>query len=143
MITVYTDRKYMKNHKLVLGVDSYFNGLIIEDTLKADDNYILNSIDGSKLAPNYGFVITPFGITDYAHISTGCKAALTCKRVRDSDIVVSVDECGSNALEFILNNFDDVNVYMSYPRSMPRSKFKLMMNGIEVYESSKKNKYWK
>lgn len=56
---------------------------------------------------------------------------------------MSVDECGSNALEFILNNFDDVNVYMSYPRSMPRSKFKLMMNGIEVYESSKKNKYWK
>lgn len=143
MVKLYTDKSFIGSKKLIDAIDEYFYGFIATVGVDASNSSELKTIDKSRLAPNMGYVITPFGATDYDGISTGCKAAILCRWAQHKDVVISLIECGQNAIDFIFENFDNIHVYLPYETDILDSGKQILVNDKKAYDFYDKAKNWR
>lgn len=142
MIKLYTSKDSIpKSYKLVENIDVYFDGMILMVGANNSDNKELELIDKSTLDKSKSHVITPFGVTDLTHISTGCKAALLAKRVQNN-VVLGIQECGNNVLRYMLNNFDNISLYCPYPRVLPYTENIIVVNNKKAYDYEDARSNW-
>lgn len=114
MLNIYvTDRPedIPKNLELIRDVEAKFKELELIGTDL--DKYLIEKIDkGMYLDKN--FFIDRFGAKLYIdYLSTGCKAALCVANYPNS--IIDTRECGTNALDYIVNNCTDGNILTSEP----------------------------
>lgn len=113
-LKLYTNKKYISNKdNFIEYVDVYFDSFATYH--KIDGKYAdeLRVLDRSKLSDCYGNIVTPFGTTGFENISTGCKTTMLCRAYQNSDKIISLEECGSNAIEYIFEHFDNISIYMT------------------------------
>lgn len=111
MIYIYKSSENIDITKLLYNVSSYFNGYI---TSKEFDDKELNAmkiIDNAKLVDkNIGTIVTPRGVTDIDHLSSGCKTVITYIKMLKGEIsdktFIDISSCGINAIEYIFSLAD-------------------------------------
>ena len=106
-----------KRTKSVLhDVEIYFNSFYdFTEFNKPIYKKIVRKIDNAILDDN-GIIQSPIGKCTLKDISTGCKSILLLVYLKDSDIIVPLNECGLNAIDvaFELGASMDLYGYLSY-----------------------------
>lgn len=140
MLTIYTKKDSCKK---IIDVESRFRMLIRDGETFSNDAYtkIMKKID--NISERRGNIITSrFGETLIESLSSGCKAVLLAVYYHDSDIAVSVDECGENALKVLFKIAEKINlqVYVSNYIKVNESDIecivsdKLCKGGYAIYQ---------
>lgn len=143
MFKLYTDkRKIPENFELIEFVDAYFDAEVIMEPLSLYDNTELKAIDKSQLDKSMLNVVTPFGAISLYGISTGCKTVLLAKRFQNSNKVINILECGNNALEYILEHYDNVCLYCKREKSLPYTEKQVIVNDKRAYNFAKASSNW-
>ena len=95
------------NSKLNFDIDGEFLGIKVSDT--PTNRKIISSIEqGEYISPT--FFKDRFGAKLFiTELSTGCKAALL---VANSNLEVDLQECGYNAVNYIIMNLDKGNIVL-------------------------------
>ena len=108
------------------------------------DVQLINMIEGASVHGS-GCLIDRFGIRFFPEgLSTGCKAALL---VKPGGMPVSLEECGYNAIHFIINYCDGAVVtrvpqgdYMDYCEGTERTPI-FLVNGVKLTTVPELNAY--
>lgn len=112
MLNIYTSK--LKPKKLVKDIEQMFNTLRISGEKFNEKIYtdIMKSIDNVQYRDD-DIIETAFGKTLIDNLSTGCKAAILSVFYNKTDTIVSIDECGTNAIMvlFRLASKIDLSVY--------------------------------
>ena len=111
MVKLYSeDFELPKDLKAIDQVSLYFKGNIHKGNIDEKDLLIMKTIDNvSNFDPLSGAITTPFGITLIDNLSSGCKTCLVinhCLKRGIEDIAISLERCGSNALDLALELLD-------------------------------------
>ena len=109
MIKIYTNKKNSENY--VIFNDSFFNLNTSNETMSDKEAAIIYQIDNAKLLSEKR-IETKFGIGNIRNLSTGCKTVLNI--VKHPDMIVCVDGCGTNVLDYIFQ-MEDANILMTSP----------------------------
>lgn len=110
----------------------------------SDDIRIIKMIENAEVSDS-GYLIDRFGVRFFPEgLSTGCKAALL---VKPEGKPVSLEECGYNAIHFIINYCDGAVVtrvpqgdYMDYCEGTDRTPI-FLVNGVELTTVPELNAY--
>lgn len=112
MLNIYTSK--LKPKKLVKDTEQMFNTLRISGEKFKEKIYtdIMKSIDNVQYRDD-DIIETAFGKTLIDNLSTGCKAVILSVFFHKTDTIVSIDECGTNAIIvlFRLASKIDLSVY--------------------------------
>lgn len=109
MIKVHTNKKDSENY--VIFNDLFFNLNTSNESMSDKEASIIYQIDNAKLLSDKR-IETKFGIGNIRNLSTGCKTLLNI--VKHPDMIVCVDECGTNVLNYIFQ-MKDANILMTRP----------------------------
>ena len=140
MLTLYTE--YDKCN-VITDVEAWFYTIQNRniDFSKKVYRYIMKTIDNAKYIGDM-MVETPYGKTLVTNLSSGCKATLLAVHYAGTDTAVSLDECGSNAIDLIfkLSEKVDIKAYTSsyivpnYEEARCIIDGKLYTGDMEIYK---------
>lgn len=134
MLKIYISKKDVpkRNNRFIESVDMFFNSIMYNLSITDKDMYYMSSIDKADYVGN-GRIKTVFGDTTIENLSTGCKALILLNHYKDR--VISINECGENALDYVYKDNAEGNIYLSfaiYPNEYnPKKKVVLCRNGRE------------
>ena len=111
MVKLYSeDFELPKDLKAIDQVSLYFRGNIHKWNIDEKDLELMKTIDNvSNFDSSRGAITTPFGITLIDNLSSGCKTCLVinhCLKRGIEDIAISLERCGSNALDLAFELLD-------------------------------------
>ena len=134
MIILYTDKsKIPDGYKLIIANDSYFDAYVA-DNITSEDLKVMQEIDRVlKYYEESDKIETPYGITNIFDLSTGCKTYINLLHLTESDkTVISLNECGANVLNIILDTINSKRsyqpVYLSIPTEVIKCNKELRFN---------------
>jgi len=122
VLRIYTDMKYIPTgYSVVLYNDSYFDSCTKEKrlTFRNESLGAIKIIDKADLVDaRNGTILTPFGLTDLNHLSTGCKTLVNILETSANEsLIFSLNECGANVLSAIVgllnNSPEEFKVYLT------------------------------
>lgn len=138
MIHLYTSKRCIpKDKKLIESADAYFDALISTDGMRFDelDRKIMKLIDRASIVSE-GFMKTPYGDhVDLGYLSTGSKTLILINHA-DENRIINISGCGRNALEWVFNQFDDKNYYLSYCITPNKMNPTIVNNRKKIYTNS-------
>lgn len=141
MIQIYKSREQIKSkgYKLIENIDIEFNSMIASNEIHLDntDAEMIRVLDNACIVNNKIRIMkTPYGdAVDICNLSTGCKACILQNHLKSSDTVISLEQCGRNAIKHALN-FDNRKYLMRFctiPADL-KLKHKVLMNN-KIYNS--------
>lgn len=114
MIQLYKSKRAVHNSlELIEDIDTKFDYLYYSGVINLDstDFKIMKQMDRIKRCDGQ-FMTTPYGSgISVTKLSTGCKTCLLARRLKD--VVISLDQCGPNALDVALG-MDNRQYLMSF-----------------------------
>lgn len=130
---IYLDEVSLDKDRTVRFVDLKFDAVRFNIRFNDRDRIYLKEIDNAELKEN-NKVVTPFGYTDISNISTGCKVLILLNHSKElGNLIISIDECGDNALDFVYD-MQDIEVYTSFYNTPNKINYKKQ---IEVVKNNK------
>ncbi|MDE7424244.1 MAG: DUF4869 domain-containing protein [Lachnospiraceae bacterium] len=114
MINIYTKKDSNISDKIQYFNDRLFNTEVFGSEFTDNEKQVIEQIDHAKVMDHMK-IETDFGIGSILDLSTGCKTAINILRFPNR--IISVDECGSNALKVILQ-FKEANIFMGFPATL-------------------------
>ena len=123
MIEIVTDLKMCNDNILFDNEAYFFENVSLEHDSKYE--FVLEGIDNAKILDyDTGLVQTPFGLTSFEQLSTGCKTVLNYLHLRKHGSrysYLNITECGANALNvlFELCETDDgIGFYLGHDENL-------------------------
>lgn len=132
MINIYTKTDSNISDKIQRFNDRLFNTKVFGSEFTDNEKKVIEQIDHAKVI-NHTKIETDFGVGSVLDLSTGCKTAINILRFPNQ--IISVDECGANALKVILQ-FKEANIFMGFPATLhiPEDS-ELLFDGTEKIEN--------
>ncbi len=121
MIQLYRSMSFFNKDDIIVDNEAFFNNYINAKFIKEYGVYAIKSIDKAILIDeNTAKVQTPFGICSIDDLSSGCKTILNIIYINEKhlnrydSIIVSLNECGRNALDFIFDYIEDNSIDIKF-----------------------------
>ena len=111
MIKVYNKSEgFFESDSVLIDIDRFFDISVPASEIDEVGMMVMNEIDGAHFVDqSLGTIETPYGITSYKDLSTGCKSVLayiflTKHPVKYKEVkAVDFTECGWNALDCLFD----------------------------------------
>lgn len=110
MINLYTSEKYFDPGKeLIYLNDNLFDGTLYERKFTSEDIEAMLNIDKAEVIDlKLREIRTPYGLTDFSRISTGCKTLINIMHTKTEDnFVISLNGCSYEILDIIFDYIED------------------------------------
>ncbi len=151
MIKIYNRSEgFFKDDNILVDVDRFFDISVSVGDIDEIGMQVMEKIDGAHFVDsNIGTIETPYGITSYKNLSTGCKSVLDYLFIAKHPVkyrdVKAVDftECGWNAIDCLFDVIsngvsDKLGIIIRHDDGLYNCKpHKMLFNGEFEIESMK------
>ena len=135
MLKIYSKKDLLPKPVVESHNEVFFRRNMTFNSLTETDFTIIKNIDKAKRhETENGFFISPFGIAQIKHFSTGCKSVLNA--VHHPDKIFSFAECGRNAISELARVCEqlglDVSIYLPRYREIEPFVAPVMFNNTVI-----------
>ena len=140
-VNIVTTLSSVGNREFVESVDLYFKRLLNYKDFIYRNRSVISKIDRAKvLDAELGTIETPYGVTDYKHLSSGTKAVLIAlfliENCEDSNFVLNMNECGGNVYDILFDVVEksDLLLFLNHGTCFTFTKRLYVIDGVKCYD---------